>query len=126
MKGKFDFWDGVISKLPDDVLQGPVLDGGCGRGLVLIKVAKAKKELSQRSPSGSVAPVYGIDIFDSRDQSGNSPQATCQNAQVEKVAEHVVLHTASFTDLPFSDGTFGLVTSSLAREFGAVLSSERL
>lgn len=114
-KGKFDFWDRIISEVPDNILQGPALDAGCGRGLVLVKVAQAKKALAQRQ-QGAVAPAYGIDIFHSMDQSGNSPEATVHNLEAEGVADYSVLHTASFISLPFSDNSFTLVTSSLARK----------
>ena len=48
-------------------------------------------------------------------QAGNAPEATFANAKALGVLDHVALHTASFTTrLPFEDGHFALVTSSLA------------
>lgn len=110
LKGKFQAWDKILADLPDQTLSGPSLDAGCGRGLVLIKTAKVKKE---RNPNNS-SQSYGIDIFLTSDQSGNSPDATCSNVFAEKVQENVTLLTASFCDLPFGDNVFELVTSSLA------------
>lgn len=46
---------------------------------------------------------------------GNAPEATFANAAALGVLDHVALHTNSFTTrLPFEDGHFALVTSSLA------------
>lgn len=109
-KGKFQVWDSILAKLPDQALTGPSLDAGCGRGLVLIKTAKAKQA---RSPN-AITQSYGIDIFSTADQSGNSPDATCFNLFAEKVQDNITLISASFCDLPFDDQVFELVTSSLA------------
>ena len=79
------------------------LDIGCGRGAVLVRAAK-------RLPRGR---AVGADIW-TRDQSGNSASATRQNAQAEGVADRVDLTTADARHLPFVDGTFDLVLSSLA------------
>jgi SAM-dependent methyltransferase len=109
LKGKGDFWDNVIENLSPEQTAGPVLDVGCGRGLVLLKLAQRKKALS------ATAPAYGIDIFNSADQTGNSPTATYANAACLGLLDHVVLHTANFIrDLPFKDGAFGVITASLS------------
>jgi SAM-dependent methyltransferase len=109
LKGKHDLWDSLLRKLPDGLFQGPALDMGCGRGMVLLKVAQRKKAISASDPA------YGVDIFNTSDQSGNAPEATYANAACLGVLENIVLHTASFTEkFPFADGVFSLVTSSLA------------
>lgn len=109
LKGKHDLWDSLLKELPDSLFQGQSLDMGCGRGLVLLKVAQRKKTMDGSSLA------YGIDIFNNKDQSGNSPEAAYANAASLGVLENIVLHTASFTEtLPFEDGVFSLVTSSLA------------
>lgn len=118
IKGKHDFWDQTLSALPDSTFDGPSLDMGCGRGLVLMKVAARKRKLHQ-SGSGIVRPVdclaYGIDIFNSGDQTGNSPQALYANAKALGLVAGVIAHRASFTDpLPFPDDYFSLVTASLS------------
>ena len=110
LKGKHDLWDNLLKTVADSNFEGPALDMGCGRGMVLLKVAQMKKAIQQ-----SCSPVYGIDIFNTSDQSGNSPEATYANAASLEVLDNVVLHTASFTEeLPFAVGVFSLVTSSLA------------
>ena len=52
-------------------------------------------------------------------QAGNAPEATLAYAKALGILDRVALHTASFaTRLPFENGHFALVTSSLAiREF---------
>ncbi len=48
------------------------------------------------------------------DQSDNAEQVTRQNAVLEGVAERVELRTADMRQLPFDDGSFDVVVSSLA------------
>ena len=109
LKGKHNLWDSVLRELPDTTFEGPALDMGCGRGMVLLKLAQRKKAIS------TADPVYGVDIFSTSDQNGDSPEATYANAASLGTLENVVLHTASFAeDLPFADGIFSLITSSLA------------
>jgi arsenite methyltransferase len=81
-----------------------VLDVGCGRGLLLIGVAK-------RLTTGRAT---GVDIWQAQDLSGNRPEATLENARLECVADRVELKTADMRELPFPDGTFDAVVSSWA------------
>lgn len=101
--GKFSVWSGLLSALD---LSGDerLLDLGCGRGAVLLMAAKLL--------SGGKA--VGVDLWKSLDQSGNGADATRRNAEREGVAERVELETADITSLPFADGSFDLVVSSLA------------
>lgn len=90
---------------------------GCGRGLVLLKLAQLKKKKKKRAAATAnctVDPVYGVDLFITGDQSGNAPEATYDNVAALDVLDEVVLHTASFTELPFCDAGMGLVTASLS------------
>lgn len=112
-KGKFEVWDTLLNDLPVDIFGAPALDMGCGRGMVLLKIAARKKELALES-TGTVSPVYGVDLFITGDQSGNAPEATFDNAASLQLTDHVVLHTGSFAELPFRDGSMGLVTASLS------------
>jgi arsenite methyltransferase len=80
-----------------------VLDAGCGRGLFLIGAAK-------RLTTGR---AVGVDLWQRRDQSGNSPQATLENARIEGVEERVEILDGDLRDLPFEDGSFDVVLSSL-------------
>ncbi|KAH6695632.1 methyltransferase [Plectosphaerella plurivora] len=119
LRGKFIVWDELLASLPPDVFRGPAVDLGCGRGMVLLKIAAHKRDLAMRdSLDGrpmSIAPAFGIDIFDSKDQTGNSPESTYRNVAAANVLDHVILHEASFEQrLPFADGIFSLVTTSLA------------
>ncbi len=101
--GKFAVWAELLDGLN---LQGDerLLDIGCGRGAVLLMAA-------QRLPRGR---AVGVDLWSTKDQSGNAEQVTRQNAALEGVAERVELHTADMRQLPFDDGSFDVVVSSLA------------
>lgn len=119
LKGKFKVWDEILDAIPDSLLRKPTLDVGCGRGMVLLKIAQHKKKLLSSTPSESssteIPPAYGIDIFSTADQTGNAPEATYKNASAMDVLDISVLHTASFTEtFPFVDSVFGLVTASLS------------
>jgi SAM-dependent methyltransferase len=101
--GKFVVWADILRSLH---LRGEerVLDLGCGRGAVLLMVAK----LLPRGRAG------GVDLWRTTDQSGNALEATRRNADLEGVADRVELHTADMRVLPFPDETYDLVVSSLA------------
>jgi ribonucleotide reductase alpha subunit len=73
-----------------------VLDVGCGRGLLLIGAAK-------RLTTGK---AVGVDIWNAEDLSGNRPEATLENARLERVAERVEVKDGDARRLPFADGTF--------------------
>jgi arsenite methyltransferase len=79
------------------------LDLGCGRGAVLIALAR-------RLPRGHVT---GLDIWDRVDQSGNEKAATERNAIVGGVADRVTVETGDIRELPFPAESFDVVTSSL-------------
>ncbi|WP_343709456.1 class I SAM-dependent methyltransferase [Mycobacterium sp.] len=100
--GKFAVWQHILDEF---VLQGDetVLDMGCGRGAVLLAIAK-------RLPNGR---AVGVDLWQA-DQTDNSPSATLANAEVEGVQDRIELHTADMTALPFGDNTFDAIVSSLA------------
>src|SRR5262249_17544144 len=102
-RGKFIIWADLLDQL---TLRGDerILDIGCGRGAVLLMAA-------QRLTTGR---AVGVDLWNFRDQSGNSMDATLQNANAEGVADHVELHTADMRALPFEDNTFDVVLSNLA------------
>ncbi|MBO0962777.1 class I SAM-dependent methyltransferase [Neobacillus sp. MM2021_6] len=81
-----------------------VLDVGCGRGFVLHSLAK---QLSN-------GKVIGIDVWNTKDQSGNNPNVTLQNAEKEGIQERVEIINADARDLPFEANTFDVIASSLA------------
>jgi cyclopropane fatty-acyl-phospholipid synthase-like methyltransferase len=101
--GKFTVWADLLDQLElnDDER---LLDLGCGRGAVLLLAA-------QRLPRGR---AVSVDIWSSMDQSGNAERVTRANAALEGVADRVELHSADMRDLPFEDGSFDVVVSSLA------------
>jgi len=101
--GKFAVWAEVLLSLR---LRGDerVLDLGCGRGAVLLMVAKLL-------PRGR---AVGIDLWKTSDQSGNALEVTARNAELEGVADRVELRTGDMRALPFEDESFDVVLSSLA------------
>jgi len=103
LRGKFEVWaqtlDGLGLRGDEDAL-----DLGCGRGAVAVMLA-------QRLPRGRTT---GIDLWHSRDQSGNSTANAEANLAANGVADRVELVTGNMTKLPFDDASFDLVTASLA------------
>jgi ubiquinone/menaquinone biosynthesis C-methylase UbiE len=101
-RGKFLEWNRIL----DGRLRGDesVLDMGCGRGAVLTAVAR-------RLTTGRVT---GVDIWSTKDQSGNAKDVTLRNASLEGVGGRVHIETGDMRSLPYPDATFDLVVSSLA------------
>src|SRR5262249_35156145 len=81
-----------------------VLDVGCGRGLMLIGAAKRLK----------TGKAVGVDLWQTEDQSGNSPDTTRANAVAENVTERIEIKTGDARHLPFEAGCFDVVVSSWA------------
>src|SRR5205085_6383466 len=77
---------------------------GCGRGLMLIGAAK-------RLATGK---GVGIDLWQTVDQSGNSPGTTLANAKAEGIESKIEIHTGDARQMPFEDASFDLVLSSWA------------
>jgi ubiquinone/menaquinone biosynthesis C-methylase UbiE len=102
-RGKFQAWRTLLAGA---AISGHeyVLDLGCGRGAVLLMAA-------EYLPQGH---AVGVDIWSTKDQSGNAMATTEQNALAEGVAERVELHTADMCQLPFESGSFDLIVSSVA------------
>lgn len=101
--GKFAVWEELLRGLR---LRGDerLLDMGCGRGAVLLMAAKLL-------PAGR---AVGVDLWKTADQSGNAPEVTEENARREGVADRVELRTGDMSALPFEDGGFDVVVSSMA------------
>ena len=102
-RGKFLVWNEILDQLHLDGKER-VLDMGCGRGAVLVAVAR-------RLTTGRVT---GIDLWSTHDQSGNSRDVTIRNASLEGVKDRIVIETGDMRALPFPDASFNVVVSSLA------------
>jgi ubiquinone/menaquinone biosynthesis C-methylase UbiE len=103
LRGKFVVWQRLIDGLG---LTGSerVVDVGCGRGLVLITAAR----------SLTTGTAVGVDLWRSRDQSGNDPDTTMANARAAGVSEQIELLTADMRDIPLPDNEVDVVLSSVA------------
>jgi len=100
--GKFRHRDRMLNMVPwrgDE----QVLDVGTGRGLLLIGAAR-------RLTSGRGT---GIDVWSTKDLSGNSLARTQTNVEVEGVKEKVTLKSEDARRLSFPDASFDLVLSNL-------------
>ena len=102
-RGKFLEWERILDRLHLRGEEGG-LDMGCGRGAVLTAVAR-------RLTTGRVT---GVDIWSTKDQSGNARDVTLLNASLEGVGDRVQIETGDMRALPYPDATFDLVVSSLA------------
>jgi ubiquinone/menaquinone biosynthesis C-methylase UbiE len=79
-----------------------VLDVGCGNGFLLNEVAKHLR-------SGSAT---GIDLW--KTEAGEQTAQTARrNARLEGVADRVDIKNADARSMPFADGTFNVIVSSL-------------
>lgn len=103
LRGKFVAWRELLDA---QAWHGDeeVLDLGCGRGAILLMAAG-------HLPHGRAT---GVDIWSSKDQSGNAMDVAMRNAQAEGVADRVELRTADMRELPFADASFDLVISNVA------------
>lgn len=81
-----------------------VLDIGCGRGLVTVKVAQKLTNLGH---------VTGIDIWSQKDLSNNSLQATLKNLSLEGVSDKITIQEGDACGLEFEDNSFDVVVSNL-------------
>jgi SAM-dependent methyltransferase len=79
-----------------------VLDVGCGRGLLVIGAAKRLK----------TGKATGVDIWDPKDLSGNTPEAAKQNAKIEGVADRVRIENCDARKLHYPDNSYDVVLSS--------------
>ena len=80
-----------------------VLDVGTGRGLLLVGAAR-------HLTSGKAT---GIDVWSTKDLSGNSLERTQANIEVEGVKDKVVLKSDDARKLSFPDASFDVIVSNL-------------
>jgi arsenite methyltransferase len=111
--GAFMMWSSRVAKLGlrDRLLDSlelrgdeRVLDVGCGRGLMLIGAAKRLK----------TGKATGVDAWSNIDLSGNSADATRQNAKIEGVSDKVKIDTGDARKLVYPDNYYDAVVSTLA------------
>ncbi len=100
--GKFRHRDRMLKMVPWTGAEF-VLDVGTGRGLLALGAAK-------RLTTGT---AVGVDVWSSRDLSGNTADAFLANAEVEGVAERVEVRSADARAMPFPDASFDVVLSNL-------------
>jgi arsenite methyltransferase len=102
LRGKFRHRDRILAKI---AWRGDerVLDVGTGRGLLLIGAAK-------RLTSGR---AFGVDIWSTKDLSGNAIGATAANLVAEGVAARCELASEPVQAMHFADASFDVVLSNL-------------
>lgn len=79
-----------------------MLDVGSGTGRTAVQMAK-------RLTSGR---LVGIDIWDTMELGGNSPERAYKNAETEGVKDKVEFRFGNVLEIPFCDGVFDIVTCS--------------
>lgn len=78
-----------------------VLDVGCG--LLL--------EAARQLPRGRAT---GLDLWSTRDQSGNAANVTARNAELAGVTDRVQIDTGDMRQMPYAEAGFDVIISSLA------------
>lgn len=101
-RGKFRHRERLLAKV-DWTGAEQVLDVGTGRGLLLIGAAR-------RLTTGRAT---GIDIWNAEDLSGNGPEATLRNIEVEDVAAKTTVKSEDARQMSFADASFDVIVSNL-------------
>jgi arsenite methyltransferase len=100
--GKFSHRDRMLAEVDWKGIER-VLDVGTGRGLLLIGAAKKL----------TTGKATGIDIWSTKDLSGNAMENTARNAELEGVKNKVELLSEDAQKMSFADATFDVVVSNL-------------
>lgn len=101
-RGKFHHRDRML-KMVDWKGDESVLDVGTGRGLLMIGAAK----------SLTTGKAIGIDIWSTKDLSGNTIDRTLRNAELEGVRQRIEVQDGDATAMKFADASFDVVLSNL-------------
>jgi SAM-dependent methyltransferase len=102
-RGKFAVWQSICDQLAEP-RDGRILDVGCGRGMVVITALC----------EWPAATAVGIDLWRSRDQTGNDPAATTRNATLNGVADRLELLTQDMAELNVGSDAFDYVFANVA------------
>lgn len=102
LRGKFNVRDRMLS-LVDWTGGETVLDIGTGRGLLAIGAAKQL----------TTGKVIGIDVWSTKDLSGNTLANAESNVRLEGVEGKVEFRSEDARAMSFADGTFDVVVSLL-------------
>src|SRR5271170_6127486 len=100
--GKFRHRDRML-RMVDWRGDESVLDVGTGRGLLMIGAAKKL----------TTGKAVGIDIWSTKDLSGNVMEKTLQNADLEGVRGKVDVQSGDASAMKFPDASFDVVVSNL-------------
>ena len=100
--GKFRHRDRMLAQIPWTGSEW-VLDVGTGRGLLLIGAAKSLTN----------GRAIGIDIWSTKDLSGNAPERTQANITLEGVSDKCELRSEDASQMSFPDRSFDVVVSNL-------------
>jgi len=101
-RGKFHHRDRML-KMVDWKGDESVLDVGTGRGLLMIGAARNLQ----------TGKAIGIDIWSTKDLSGNSKEKSLRNAELEGVRERIEVQDGDATAMKFADASFDVVLSNL-------------
>jgi SAM-dependent methyltransferase len=92
----------LIAKLLELKGNEYVLDVGSGTGRTAVQIAK-------RLTTGK---LVGIDIWDTMELGGNSPERAYTNAEIEGVKTKVEFKSGNVLEIPFDNNVFDIVTCS--------------
>ena len=101
-RGKFRHRDRMLSMIAWRGNEN-VLDVGTGRGLLMIGAARRL----------STGKAVGIDIWSTKDLSGNAMDKTLLNAELEGVRDKVEVESGDASAMRFPDASFDVVVSNL-------------
>jgi arsenite methyltransferase len=100
--GKFRHRDRML-KMVEWKGDESVLDVGTGRGLLMIGAAKNLK----------TGKAVGIDIWSTKDLSGNTMNETLRNAELEGVRQRIDVQDGDATAMKFADTRFDVILSNV-------------